>query len=114
MGNVAYYRLRSIDVDGSYRLSAVAPVYDNAAAANAFVVANPVHDAISISAGSLHSGDYDYHIMTVAGQIVQQGRLTMTNGGNYRVALSPAIVHGIYIVAFHKDAFSYRQQVLVQ
>jgi hypothetical protein len=114
MGNIAYYRLRSVDADGQYKISGIVTVYERASTGNYFAVANPVHGLLNISAGNMHSGNYEYHIMTAGGQTVQAGRLSIINGGNYQVSLLAVIVHGIYIVEFRKDGFNYRERVLVQ
>jgi hypothetical protein len=114
MGSIVYYRLRSVDVDGAYKLSGVVTVSDRSLSGNYFAVANPVHGLLNISAGNMHSGNYEYHILTTGGQTVQSGRLSVSNGGNYQVSLSSVIVHGIYIVEFRKDGFSYRERILVQ
>jgi len=115
MSNIAYYRLRSVDIDGQYKLSGIVTVYERTSSAgNYFAVANPVHGLLNISAGNMHSGNYEYHIITTGGQTLQAGRLFITNGGNYQVSLSSIIVHGVYIVEFRKEGFNYRQRVLVQ
>lgn len=114
MGGIAYYRLRSVDVDGQFALSGIVTVYDRSPAGNYFTIVNPAHGLLNVSAGNMHSGSYEYHILTTSGQAVQAGRLSITNGGNYQVSLSPAIVPGVYIVEFRKNDFSYRSQVLVQ
>jgi len=114
MKTVAYYRLRSVDIDGKYKLSAVVTVADRIASGSYFVVANPVHGMLNISTGSIHDGDYGYHIINTAGQTVQTGRLTISSGSNYQVPLSSSIVQGIYVIEFRKDGLSYQQQILVQ
>ena len=111
---MAYYRLRSIDLDGKFKLSGIVTVSGRASSGNYFTVANPVHNFVNISAGNMHSGDYEYHIMTVTGQTVQAGYLAISHGGNYQVSLSPAIARGIYVVEFRKEGFGYRQRILVQ
>ncbi len=114
MQNITYYRLRSTDIDGHYKLSPVVAVSDHAASNSYFVIANPVHAVLNISAGSIHNGDYEYHLMTTGGQTVQQGRLTIQNGGSYQVPLASFIVPGVYLVEFRNNGFSYSQRILVQ
>ena len=114
MNNIAYYRLRSIDLDGKFTFSGIVTVSDRTSSGNYFAVANPVHSFLNISAGNMHQGDYRYHIMTTAGQTIQAGHLAIGNGGNYQVSLSPGVAQGVYIIEFRKDGFNYRRRILVE
>jgi len=114
MNNIAYYRLRSVDLDGKFTFSGIVTVLDRPSSGNHFAVASPVHSFFNVSAGNMHHGDYPYHIITTAGQTIQAGHLAISNGGNYQVSLSPGVVQGVYIIEFRKDGFNYRRRILVE
>jgi hypothetical protein len=114
MKDVAYYRLRSIDNDGKFKTSKVVTVYDKTVAGSYFTLTNPVHTALTLAAGSNHTGVYDYSITAINGQVMQQGHLTMISGGNYNISLQSTIVPGMYIFKARSASFSYSQKILVQ
>ncbi|MBS1563244.1 MAG: T9SS type A sorting domain-containing protein, partial [Bacteroidetes bacterium] len=113
MTGTAWYRLRSIDNDGKSNLSNIVTIYSSAPGSN-FTVVNPAHEALIVSAGRLYNGDYEYRLTSAGGLLVQQGRLTMNNGGSYRIALSSPIAPGIYFVSFRKGGFIYQQKLMIQ
>jgi hypothetical protein len=114
MKEVAYYRLRSIDNDGKFKTSKVVTVYDKTTQGSYFALNNPVHNAITLTAGSNHTGAYNYSITAVNGQVMQQGHLSMSNGGVYNIPLQSTIVPGVYVFETKSAGFSYSQKILVQ
>ncbi|MCW3118861.1 MAG: type sorting protein [Chitinophagaceae bacterium] len=98
INNVAYYRLRSIDIDTKSKLSFVVTVRDNSAGNQMSLVVNPVHDRVILQAGLQVIGLFDYRITTTSGQLLQQGRLAINNGGQYQFPLNQNIIKGAYIL----------------
>jgi hypothetical protein len=111
---IAYYRLRSVDRDGKIKLSKVVVVNDRLSEESYFTVANPAHTAITISAGSSYNGEYSYHLNTLNGQTILQGKLNITRGGTYSIPLSPSVIRGVYILDVQYANFHYQQKILVQ
>jgi len=111
---VAYYHLLSIDKDGSSKSSKVVMVNDRFLAGSSFTIVNPAHGVISLTAGADFNGSYLYKINTAGGQTVQQGNLSITNGGNYNITLAPNVAKGVYILEVRKKDFSFSQKVLIQ
>ncbi len=111
---IAYYRLLSIDKDGRSKSSKVVSVSDRLVPGNNFAVINPVHGALSLTAGADHNGTYLYKINTTSGQTIQQGSIIITNGGSYSIPLASVVAKGVYVLEIRKKDFTFSQKVLVQ
>ncbi|MBC7904908.1 MAG: T9SS type A sorting domain-containing protein [Gemmatimonadaceae bacterium] len=114
MGQVAYYRLRSIDKDNKSRVSSVVKVFERVSLNDYFSVANPMTGAIRFTAGSNHNGNYNYNLVNLAGQTVQKGKVSISNGGTYTVPLTSSVRPGIYVLEVRSGSFVNSQRVLVQ
>ena len=114
LNGTAYYRLRSIDTDGKTKLSKVIAVSDRLQADNYFIVTNPAHSSINIAAGKSHNGEYNYHVNTLSGQTLLQGRLNITHGGSYSIPLPANMVSGVYVLEVQYASFRYQQKIMIQ
>ena len=60
------------------------------------LLTNPAHDKISLLAGNDLNGIFDYSINSMNGQLMQRGKLEITNGGSYELPLKQGLMKGIY------------------
>jgi hypothetical protein len=112
INNVAYYRLRSIDIDGREKLSKVVAVVETSAG-QIKLLSNPAHDHLVIAAGKTVNGNYNYEISNMQGQLVQQGRLQIENGGQYDILLKPAVNSGAYVLRMQEGVNEFTFRIVV-
>ncbi len=110
INHIAYYRLRSIDIDGKQKISRIVPILVNETANNLVLLTNPVYDHITLVAGAQLNGSFNYHINTVTGQIILEGKLVIQNGGQYELPLKENLQKGVYTLLVNntQQSFSYR------
>ncbi|MBA2746261.1 MAG: T9SS type A sorting domain-containing protein, partial [Flavisolibacter sp.] len=107
---IAYYRLRLIDIDGKENRSRIVSVKvintDNVLS----ILVNPVHNKIILAASNQLNGSFNYRINGSNGQLVQQGKLTVQNGGQYIIPLNGNPGSGLYIleVSIYQQRFFYK------
>lgn len=112
--NIAFYRLRSLDNDGKASLSKIATVVSAQGNDRLLLVTNPVRNRITLLATGSLSGEFNYQITLINGQVVQSGKITIQNGGYYDIGLSGTIKQGTYSIRLtdNKQAFYFKVLVL--
>ena len=113
LNEVTYYRLRSVDLDGSFKLSKIVTVRNSDAADKYMAIANPARSSIYVTTKNI-SGVFEYRINTLGGQTVQQGLLNIATAGTARIDLSPAVQNGLYILQVQKNGFNFTQKVWIE
>ncbi|MEP7377216.1 MAG: T9SS type A sorting domain-containing protein [Chitinophagaceae bacterium] len=110
INGIAYYRLRCIDKDGKEKISQIVVVSDVSINNLLTLVSNPVNDQIVLLAGHDLNGLFAYSITSVNGQLVQQGNLSILNGGQYKLPLKENVSPGTYLlhVKNNRQSFSYK------
>ena len=98
----AYYRIHSIDYDGSEQVSAT--IYVDEAGRMYFYVSREGHDIIISS--SLEAGRHDMHILNSIGQ-----ELPYTVNGN-KIRLHGA-VEGVYYIVYYAAGKTFTQKIVV-
>jgi hypothetical protein len=93
-----WYRIRSVDRDGSFKLSDIVSVTDAPANQAMYVLNNPAHGSIHLFAPQSYKGSSDYSITNSGGQIIQKGTIKLNGAGNVFIQLNPGISHGVYIL----------------
>ncbi|MBI5858727.1 MAG: T9SS type A sorting domain-containing protein [Sphingobacteriales bacterium] len=111
---IAYYRIRSVDVDGRFSYSRIAAVSEYDDLTGSFVVLNPAHDGITILNRSGKSGVYDYKVYSPAGQLIISGKVNMENNGGAWLPLPASIAAGIYTLDIQNAETRFRQQILIE
>ncbi len=106
----AYYRLRSVDIDGKSKLSAIAFLGNNAQGGQLEVV-NPVRGSIHVVSNL--TGSYEYRINTQAGQTVQLGKLQLS-GTATDIVLPVSFKKGLYILQINSGHSTVSKKILVQ
>ena len=85
---IAYYRLRTLDFDGKESLSRVVTIVSGQGNNKLLLVGNPVRTKITLLATGALTGEFNYQITLINGQVVQSGKLTVLNGGYYDISLN--------------------------
>jgi len=85
---IAYYRLRTVDFDGKESLSRVVTIVAGQGNNKLLLVGNPVHNKITLLATGALTGEFNYQITMINGQVVQSGKLSILNGGYYDISLN--------------------------
>ena len=110
LAGIAYYRLKSVDLDGKSSLSKIVTI--NAGNSRGVRVVNPVYNNIHISyAGA--DGVYGFRITTLSGQTLQQGELSLSAAGG-SIPLLASVSKGVYILQIEKPGFSFVQKIQVR
>ena len=111
--HIAYYRLRYKDINGPENLSKIVSVRVNGST-RLTLLTNPVHDKMTLLANPSLKGIFHYKIMTISGQLTQQGKLPIQNGGSYQLDLKDNFKPGTYTLEVSNDIESFRYKVIVQ
>ena len=109
ISRIAYYRLRCVDKDGKETLSRVVSVTEQADN-NLILLTNPVHNQVKLAAGANLEGVFQYTIRMINGQVAQQGKLTIQNGGQYQIPVNTKLQRGTYTleVSGQQQVFIYK------
>ncbi|MEO7924240.1 MAG: hypothetical protein ABIR30_11240 [Chitinophagaceae bacterium] len=110
---IAYYRIKSIDIDGKFSFSKIAAVNENQGHTGDFYVLNPARAAITIFNRSGLEGQFDYKLFNAAGQLQLKGIVSMSANGSAVLPLAPGTATGIYVLELAKEKIRSRQKVLV-
>lgn len=114
LNGFAYYRIRSVDLDGKFSYTKIAVVSETDVQANSFVIISPVKNAITILNKTGQDGLFDYHLFSSSGQLLLRGVVNMTNNGASAIPLPAQTAVGIYILELSNDKTKFRQRVLVE
>jgi len=101
LDGIAYYRLKMVDNDGKVKFSPVVSV----SAHNIGVLTlldNRVSDKLTLVASKQISGSFDYQVFAMNGQLMQQGKLYVQNGGQYDISLNASFRTGRYMLILNK------------
>ncbi|HKZ67005.1 MAG TPA: T9SS type A sorting domain-containing protein [Chitinophagaceae bacterium] len=107
INGIAYYRLRSIDIDGKEKLSPVVTVTDSNTNNLLNLGLNPVNDHIILLATPGLRGLFDYQVTSMNGQLMQQGKLSISNGGQYKLLLKDNVRSGTYLLKVNNGSQSF-------
>ena len=115
LNGLAYYRIRSVDVDGKFSYSRIAVVSEYDLGAGSFSVINPViTGSITVLNKTGKSGTFEYNVFNNAGQLIVTGRTDMDINAGTVLPLPAAISSGTYILDIRNNEYKFRQKILVQ
>jgi hypothetical protein len=114
LNGIAYYRIKSVDVDGKFSYSRIAAVSENDLRSSAFVVLNPARNFITILNKSGNEGPFDYHLYNAAGQLLLKGNTTMGINGGVALPLPQHTPAGVYVLELRNDKVQFRQTILIE
>lgn len=96
---ITYYRLKQVDINGSFKYSAIIPVRMNEKLfASVAVSPNPVVDKININIHSVEAGRGVIRIVNANGAVVQQLSKELLKGINVFSVGSMQLSKGVYMV----------------
>ena len=111
---IVYYRLKSIDNDSKYSYSKIVAVTDRSFGGIGNIVAlNPAHNAITILNKTVQSGEFNYRLLSLAGQTLQDGVMNMQANGIGVLSVS-TIPAGTYMLEIRKGETISRTKVVLQ
>lgn len=111
--SIAYYRLRSIDLDGKESLSRIVTVMSTQSNDKLILVNNPAHNKITLLASGALSGEFNYQLVLINGQVIKSGNLPIKNGGYYDISLDGNVKPGTYSLKVVDNRQSFYFKVLV-
>ncbi len=111
---IAYYRLRSVDIDGKFTYSNIVALSDNIKNSAAFTVLNPAKGGITIFNRSSQEGLFNYRVLTMAGQLVVSGKVYMSANGGTVIPLPAAISAGLHLLELVNNNIQFAQKILVE
>lgn len=113
LDGTAYYRIKSVDIDGKYQYSKVVAVSDKISGAMA-VINNPARSSIFIAVNSAPKGNYVYQLIDGGGRIVQAGQVLLNGQSVIDIPLSIKAAKGYYFIKVSNSQFEFRDKVFVQ
>jgi hypothetical protein len=114
LSGFAWYRLRTVDIDGKASYSRIILLSEMVTPTGAFVVISPVRDAINILNKTGKSGKFNYSLVNAAGQQIIKGNVEMTVNGGAVLPLPVNIAGGIYVLHLNNNMTRFTKRILVQ
>lgn len=114
LNGIAYYRIKSIDIDGKISYSRIAAVSEYDLRSSTFVVLNPARSVITIINKSGNDGSFDYFLYNTAGQLLVKGSTNMGTNGGAALPIPPHTPAGIYVLELSNDKIQFRQKILIE
>ena len=114
VNHIAYYRLKCIDIDGAIKFSRIVSITTNDVNNQLVLLNNPVHDKLVLVAGNQLKGVFNYDIRTMNGQVIQEGKLILLNGGQYQLPLKENLNNGTYVISISNTSQSFRYKFVRQ
>ena len=96
ISRAAYYRLRMVDIDAKEKMSRIVVVTVGNKNMDLTLLANPVHDKLSLFASSSVNGNFHYSITSMNGQLMQQDELNIARGIKFELPLRSDLSPGVY------------------
>jgi hypothetical protein len=114
LDGLAYYRIKSIDRDGKFSYSKTVVVAENNLQATSFYVLNPARSTITVFNKTGRDGQFEYRLFSVAGQLLLNDNVQMSNNGGAVLPLPAITANGIYILELSNQTIRFRQQILIE
>ena len=101
---VNYYRIKSIDSDGTKQLSKIVKIIRTNDKELFTIYPNPViNETITITANQIYAGKYFYQIADIAGKKLMEGQWLTDLGMTKKITLSDEFAQGIYILTIKDE-----------
>jgi len=114
LNGIAYYRIKSIDMDGRFSYSKIAAVSEYDLRSSSFVVLNPARNFITILNKSGEEGSFNYFLYNASGQVLLKGNTDMGINGGAALPLPANISAGLYMLELSNGKIQFRQKILVE
>jgi hypothetical protein len=106
LNGISYYRLKQVDINGSYEYSKLVAV-EKANAQHVNLMPNPFDDAITITSDA--DGKINVQIFDVLGKLLFQ--TSQENSGGI-LTIRPELPAGTYVITVQTDAFVEQQKII--
>lgn len=114
LGGTAYYRIRSVDIDGKTKYSPVAVVSDNSDRGSMQLLNNPASQYLHLAVSDAYKGLYEYEILGSSGRLVQKGKMQSNGNDVITIPLSATTLPATYILHIHNDKHQFTQKLIVR
>jgi hypothetical protein len=114
INGIAYYRLRSVDIDGKEKLSSIVSVTADGQNNQLKLLSNPVQNKKVLLISHQLNGLFNYHITAMNGQLMQQGKLMLQSGGVSQLELKSYVSPGAYTLEVMNETESFRYKIIIQ
>jgi hypothetical protein len=114
LNGIAYYRIKSVDIDGRLSYSKIAAVSESDLRSISFVVLNPARNVITILNKTGEAGSFNYFLYNAGGQLLLKGNTNMGINGGAALPLPANISAGIYMLDLSNGKTQFRQKILVE
>jgi hypothetical protein len=108
LGGKVYYRLRSVDMDASEKLSKLVMLRNDSGSGALTLLTNPVHGQLVLETNDRTEGLFFYTIIAMSGQPVQQGQLEISNSAPKEILMNKNLISGTYVLEVKNKVQSYR------
>jgi len=110
----AYYRLKITDIGGKSSYSPVVVLNEALAGADVFSILNPAHSEMLVQAKPGISGQFKYRLLSMAGQLFQEGAFQVTSGETVSIPLNQYVAKGIYQLEIKSNKSIQFAKLLIQ
>lgn len=114
LAGIAWYRLRTVDIDGKASYSPLILLSEMATPTGSFVVISPVRDAVNILNRTGISGKFNYSLVSMAGQQIIKGTVDMAVNGGAVLPLPAYISGGMYLLHLDNNLSHFTEKIIVQ
>jgi len=114
INDIAYYRLKSVDLDGKFILSKIVVVNDKDFPSGSFTIINPVRNVLTIFNKTGKDGDFEYRLLNASGQVAANGKINMGINSIVVLPLPVSALAGIYFLELKNENHSFRQKLVIQ
>jgi len=114
INNIAFYRLRCVDIDGKEKLSKIVTVMVEDKNKGLLLLSNPVSTAITLVAGHNLEGDFNYVLNNMNGQIVQSGNFSLQPSERHDLPLKQGIKNGVYSLTVNNKQNAFHYLVIIK
>lgn len=109
-GSVLYYRLKMVDIDGSFTYSPVRKISIGATKSKVSVSPNPASSFANLTMNSSEVASYSYSVRSISGQLISTGNFN-SNGGTQQIRIElSAAPKGVLFIQLNRNN-SNEQQV---
>ena len=109
-----WYRIRCVDKDGKFTLSALVSVNDRQANRSMYILNNPARGSIHLYTPASFKGKCDYYLSGTNGQLTQAGTFIVNNAGNMFIKLQDGVTPGIYILHIRNNKNQFQEKVVIK
>jgi hypothetical protein len=111
---LAYYRIKSIDIDGTFSFSNIVVLSENDLHTGDIIVLSPARNNITILNRTGKQGLFTYRLFNAGGQLISSGHVTMGINGGAALALPSIMSSGTCILEISQGPDRFIKKILIQ